>query len=428
MKENPDNREAEGARPDTGPAAPAPASVAAPDAAPERLWTGRFIGMILMRFFASFALNAYVAIMALYALNEFSSGEALAGLASGAFVIGAMVARFFTAKFTEVIGRNRLLRISAVAFLVTSLPYLLEPGVLGIGGLVAVRFFHGMANGVMSNTNTVAAADFIPRARMGEGLGYFSLGTTVALALGPMTALGLVHTVGYRAFFILGAVLAALCVAVAFTVRLREVELTAEERNDILHHTSLNQFLDFETLPLSVCMFIVCLCYSGVTAFLAPYTEGMGLMSAASTYFTVYAVLLLVMRPFVGKLEDKRGENFVIYPTLLMQVAGYVLISRLGGLPGIPGILAAAFIMSIGQGCFFTAMQALVMKGAKSQRLGVVTSTFFLFVDAGSGLGSAALGALVPGVGYDGMYLVCAGAAVLLGVYYTLVHGHRARK
>ena len=383
--------------------------------------------MILMRFFASFALNAYVAIMALYALNEFSSGEALAGVASGAFVIGAMVARFFTAKYTEVIGRTRLLRVSSVIFFATSLPYLLPPDYLGIWGLVAVRFAHGMANGVMSNTNTVAATDFIPHARMGEGLGYYSLGTTVALAVGPMLAISIVQSAGYRAFFILGSILAALCVVVAFTVQLRDIELSPEERDDILHHTSLNQFLDFETLPLSLCMLFACLCYSGVTAFLAPYTEGLGMLGAASLYFTVYAVLLVVVRPFAGRLEDRKGENFVIYPTLVMQVCGYVLISRLFALPVIVGILAAALFMSIGQGCFFTALQALVMKDAESQRLGVVASTFFLFVDAGSGLGSAVLGSLIPSVGYSGMYLVCGGMAIVLGIYYMLVHGARKR-
>ena len=381
--------------------------------------------MIFMRFFASFALNAYVSIMALYALEEFQSGEALAGVASGAFVIGAMVARFFTAKYTEVIGRNRLLRVSSVIFFATSLPYLLPPGFLGIWGLVAVRFVHGMAMGVVGNTNTVAATDFIPRDRMGEGLGYFSLGTTLALAVGPMSAISLVQFAGYRAFFILGIVLASLCVAVAFAVRLKEVELTPEERDDILHHNSPGQFIDFETLPLSLCMFFVCLCYSGVTAFLAPYTEGLGMLGTASLYFTVYAVLLVVVRPFAGKLEDRKGENFVIYPTLVMQVCGYTLISQLGTVPGVVGILAAAFIMSIGQGCFFTAMQALVMKHARSQRLGVVTSTFFLFVDAGSGLGSAVLGSLIPAMGYSGMYLVCGGVAIILGIYYTLIHGRK---
>lgn len=398
------------------------------DPAPERLWTREFIAMVAVRFFASFALNSYTAVMALYAMNEFAAGEGTAGIAAGMFVIGAMVARFFTAKYTEVIGRDRLLKLSSVAFLVTSIPYVISPSALGIGGLVAVRFFHGMANGVMSNTNTVAVSDFMPRSRLGEGLGYYALGTTVSLAVGPMTALALVHSVGYRAFFILGIVLAAACVAVVFTVKVPNVELSADERDALLHRVSLDQFVDLPTLPLALCMFFACLCYSGVTAFLAPYMENLGYPTLASVYFTVYAVLLLVFRPTVGRLEDRHGENFVIYPTMLFMVAAYVLLANVGALGGLWGIVLVAVIMSAGQGSYFTAMQALVMKRASSVRMGVVTSTFFLFVDAGSGLGSAVLGHLVPGIGYGGMYLVCAGVVVCVAVYYFAVHGRKHRR
>ena len=415
----------------TSVAAPAPAADAAQvsqppsSPAPERLWTRQFVGMIFMRFFTSFALNAYVSIMALYAMERFAAGEGMAGVASGAFIIGAMVMRFFTAKYTEIIGRTRLMRGSAVAFFLTSLPYLLSPEFLGIWGLVAVRLAHGMSMGVLANTNAVAITEFVPHHRLGEGLGYFSLGTTMALAVGPLTAITLVQTVGYPAFFIVGAVMAALCAVTAFTVRLRGVVLAPEERDRLLHHTSIDQFIDFPTLPLALCMFVMCLCYAGVQAFLAPFTEELGQANLASIYFTVYALLLLLTRPMVGKLEDRRGENFVVYPTVLFAAIGFVVLSRLTGLLG---ILASALLMSCGYGCFFTALQALVMKRAEPVRMGVVTSTFFLFVDSGNGLGSAVLGSLVPPLGYRGMFLVCAGVMVALGILYYAVHGRKATR
>ena len=390
-----------------------------------RLWTGQFIGMIFMRFFTSFALNAYTSIMALYAMERFAAGEALAGVASGAFIIGAMVSRFFTAKYTEIVGRTRLMRASAVAFFITALPYLLSPEFLGIWGLVAVRFLHGMSMGVLANTNSVAITEFVPPERLGEGLGYFSLGTTLALAIGPLTAITLVHAVGYPVFFIVGTVMAALCVMVAFMVRLKGVELSPEERDRILHHTSVDQFIDFPTLPMAVCMALMCMCYSGVQAFLAPFTEGLGQANLASIYFTVYAILLFAVRPVVGKLEDRRGENFVVYPTLLFAMSGFVVLSRLHGLGG---TLASAVLMSCGFGCLFTALQALAMKRAEPARMGVVTSTFFLFVDSGNGLGSAVMGSLVPLLGYRGMFLVCAVAVVGIGALYFVLHSRKAGK
>ena len=230
---------------------------------------------------------------------------------------------------------------------------------LGLAGLIVSRFFQGFAYGVLNNVNAVLVPEFIPPSRYGEGLGFYSLGTTVAIAVGPTIGLLLASNVGYTSLFAFGTVVSLLSCVIAARVQVTDVELSAEERHEIMHSFKLSQFIDVKTLPLAICMLFSGMCYAAVTAFLAPYTEELGLGWLASVYFVIYAVFLFVFRPTVGKLEDRFGENAVIYPCIMLMALGFTL---LGFLNGLILIILIALLLSAGNGSFVTAMQAIVVK------------------------------------------------------------------
>lgn len=56
-------------------------------------------------------------------------------------------------------------------------------------------------------------------------------------------------------------------------------------------------------------------------------------------------------------------------------------------------------------------------------RVGVATSTFYLFLDLGSGVGPILLGLVVTWLGFPAMFLAAAALAVISGVLYLVVHG-----
>ena len=63
-------------------------------------------------------------------------------------------------------------------------------------------------------------------------------------------------------------------------------------------------------------------------------------------------------------------------------------------------------ILGLGFGNFQSCAQAIALQGVKPERLGVATSTFFIFLDFGFGFGPYVLGLLVPIIGYQQLYLV----------------------
>ncbi|WP_237342519.1 hypothetical protein [Weissella cibaria] len=55
--------------------------------------------------------------------------------------------------------------------------------------------------------------------------------------------------------------------------------------------------------------------YAALQGDLAFFASSLHLVTFASYFFLVYAFVILLSRPFMGRLMDQHNENFVIYPT-----------------------------------------------------------------------------------------------------------------
>ncbi|ASN05400.1 MFS transporter [Virgibacillus necropolis] len=67
-------------------------------------------------------------------------------------------------------------------------------------------------------------------------------------------------------------------------------------------------------------------------------------------------------------------------------------------------LLLAGTLLAVGYGTIVSAAQAIAIKESPKHRVGLATSTFFIFMDTGMGLGPYLIGTIVPYVGYSGTY------------------------
>jgi MFS family permease len=118
-------------------------------------------------------------------------------------------------------------------------------------------------------------------------------------------------------------------------------------------------------------------------------------------FFLVYAVAVLVSRLFVGRIHDRQGDNAIIYPALAVFAAGLGLLALE---PAVWSIAAAGVLSGLGFGSLTPSVQAIAVTEAPEMRLGTATSTFYLMLDLGVGVGPVVLGALLPLTGYPGMF------------------------
>lgn len=392
---------------------------------PTKLWTGNFVLASIANLFISMVFYLLITSMALYAVERFHASDSTAGLASSMFIIGSVAARLFAGKLMEALGRKRLLVISLTVFVLASVLYI-PTGSLAL--LLLLRFVHGMAFGAGNTALSTAIQALIPPARRSEGTGYFGLSTTLSTAAGPYLAVLFASSGNYTAVFVFCTASAVVALTIAIFLKLPEaaprtaaVRATAAKRSRF----ALGSLIDRTALPISLVILVTGVAYSGIVSFLAPFMIQESMAEAASWFFMVYAATVLMSRLFAGRIQDKYGDNAVMYPLLVVFALG---MAALAVQPSNLSIMTAGALAGLGFGALMPCAQAIAVSVVPPARMGVATSTYFLMLDVGIGLGPVALGLFIPHVGYTGMFAGLSGLTVLaIGVYY-LAHGRLRRR
>ncbi|WP_101651277.1 MFS transporter [Brevibacterium ihuae] len=385
----------------------------------QRLWTRSFVLAFAVNLSMSLTFYLLMTSMAGYAIDRFGAAETVAGLASSGFIIGALVARVFAGKYLDFIGRRRMILGALIVFVVCGLLYI---PLAEVWAVIAVRVVHGIAFGAGNTAIMAAVQTVIPPARRAEGTGYFGTSTTLATAIGPFLAVLLAQQFGYAAMFLACALFSVAGCVLALGLRLPERTPSEEERADKWRLT-LTSIIDLGALRIAAVMLLTGMAYSIVLAFLAGHAAGIGTPEAASGFFLLFALVMLVARLVVGRIQDRYGDDVVMYPIFALFTLGLVLIALAdaGWM-----IVLAAVPMGLGFGSLFPSAQAIAVNVTAPHRVGLAISTFFIMLDLGTGLGPVLLGALVPGLGLSGVYLVCAGLVVAAAGVYFVFHGrHR---
>lgn len=108
-------------------------------------------------------------------------------------------------------------------------------------------------------------------------------------------------------------------------------------------------------------------------SFISVYAETRGIFEYVSLFFIAFAIAMVVVRPFTGKMYDTKGPNSVVYPSFLLYAAGLILLSNMHT---VSTLLIAGILIGIGYGSVVPCLQALAIQSAQKHRSGHATSTF----------------------------------------------------
>jgi MFS family permease len=129
-----------------------------------------------------------------------------------------------------------------------------------------------------------------------------------------------------------------------------------------------------------------------------------------------YAVTGLLLRPFAGRLADRRGRKpAVLLGSSLVAVAGFLYLLPLG----VAGLIGARLVLGAGEGTVFTAGSAWVVDMAPAERRGRVIGLYGLAVWSGLSVGPLVGELLLHGFGYTAVWLF-AGVSPLIGALIAL--------
>lgn len=385
-----------------------------------QLWTKDFLIVSLANFFLYFTYYLLIVFITVFATVKFHATPSEGGLASSIFVVGMLIGRLLSGDSIDRIGSKKMLFIGFAFFVMTTCLYFIANN---LTFLLIIRFFNGAGMGIASTATGTIVSRIIPNERRGEGTGYYALSVTLGAAIGPFLGMFIGQHADFNINFILCLILLLISFITLFFLRVPELEFNRKElgKKKIF---SFHNFFEEKALPISIIAFFIALGYSGILTFLTSYAQELNLVDAASFFFIVYAVFILLSRPFTGRWFDQKGENFVMYPSFLLFSLGLIILSQAH--QGI-ALLGAGALVGLGYGTFLSFAQAISIQVSPKERMGLATSTYFIFMDAGIGVGPFILGFFIPVMGYRGLYVILAGVVFVCLFLYFFMHGKKAK-
>ncbi|GAQ18692.1 MFS transporter [Oceanobacillus picturae] len=380
----------------------------------EKIWTRSFISIFMTQFLVFVVFYTLITTLPLYVIQEMDGTEAQGGLVVTSILIAAIAVRPFSAGLLDRIGKKKGLVLSVSVFTLTTFIYI---GIESFVPLMILRFIHGLSFGVITTATGAIAADLIPPARRGAGLGYFAMSMNLAVVAGPFIGLSLLQFVSFKTLFIILSIFMIAGILSTLLVHVKEpvgAETTVKKGK-----LSIHSLVELKALPIAIIASLISLAYASILSFISVYAESIGLAAAASFFFLVFAGVMLLSRPSLGRAFDSRGARFVILPCLLIFVAGLVMLSITSSAWM---LFVAAALIGLGYGTLLPSFQTMAIQTAEPARSGHATATFFMLYDAGIALGSFIWGLVVSGYGYQSLYLVCAVLVLVVMVLFNMYY------
>ncbi len=388
----------------------------------EKLWTKQFLIVSLINFMITLMFYLLIVTIASYAQSKYGASTSTAGLVSSIFIIGSLIGRLGTGRVIGDLGTKKTLWTGLVFFTITSILYF---AAFNIGLLIIIRLLQGIAVGIAGTATGTIIAQILPNTRKGEGIGYYSLSAILATAIGPFIGILLLKAEnGFQWIFALNIVLSFVCLIIYAVVKI-DVSLPKSSSQPLEKSSLISKFIEPRALPISMVALLIGFSYSGVMSFLSFYALEVDLVSAASYFFLIYAIVVIISRPFTGKLLDTKGANIVAYPCFVLFALGMFLFSQ--ATAGWMLLLAAA-LMGFGYGNFNSIAQSVAVKVTPPHRFGLATSTYFILYDIGLGIGPFLLGFIVPYSGYRPIFLSMVILIVICIPLYHLLHGRKDKE
>ena len=383
----------------------------------DRLWSPAFINYGVSS--GIFYMTQYVLVATLpIILTSELGGSALdAGLAMTYFQIGTILCRPFAGRLIDGLDKRVILLISSALFFVIMGLFNLTTSLQTI---FVLRGLHGAIFALGTTVMAALAVVVLPASRKGEGINMFAVFSNIAMVLGPAVGLYALQAYGSSALYMFLTIMTALAFILSNVIRLPK-EL-AKPKQKKSKGWSISQFIEKRSLPWALMGLFIGFTYSGVLVFIPIELNSMGAGVWGSVFFAIFALMIIISRPLVGKVYARYGSRFVIYPGVGLFIVGLAIL----GVVSTPvGIICTAPLLGLGYGAAQPAFQALAVRSAPIERAGVSTATYFLALDIAVGAGSVILALIANALGYQYLYQITSLIMIIaLALYHFVIRKH----
>ena len=379
-----------------------------------RLWSPAFTNYGISSGILYMTQYVLVAALPIVITSELSGSDLDAGLAMTYFQIGTILCRIFAGRLIDGFNKRIVLLISTALFFIIMGLFNFTTS---LEAVFVLRGLHGVVFALGTTVIATLAVLVLPPNRKGEGVNMFAIFSNIAMVLGPAIGLYALSSYGSMALYIFLTVMTGLAMVLSNIIPLsKELALPKQSKYKGWH---ISQFIENKSLPWALMGLFIGFTYSGVLVFIPIELNSMGAGIWGSAFFAIFALMIIISRPIVGKIYARYGSKIIIYTGLGLFILGLFVL----GLAITPlAILFTAPLLGLGYGAAQPAFQALAIQSAPIERAGVSTTTYFLALDISVGAGSVILAVLASAWGYQYLYMFTALVMVIaLALYHIWV-------
>lgn len=361
----------------------------------------------LANFAHSLAFHSYLHLPGF--LQKLGAKEFAIGVIMAVAFLTAILARPAVGRLMDDYGRRPMALAGGGLNIATSMGYLFIDA-LG-PALLALRVLHGVALGVLFTVLFTIAADVIPAERRAHGIALFGVSGMFPLALGGLVGDWILVDGDYsRLFwFILGCAVLGLLVS---------LPLTETHVKSGLARVSFARVVgSFVLRPLWIVGLAFAFALAAFFIFLKTWILELGVGSLGEV-MGWYVATAIFLRVFFGGLPERLGYKRVLYPAILVTMAGVasLALATTTFWLDVSGVLCGA-----GHAFAFPVISALIVQRADPESRGSAVAMFTALFDVGALLGGPSLGFVAEHLGYPSMFAAAAGTGLLAtGLFWQM--------
>lgn len=373
-----------------------------------KLWSRNYIIALLTNLFMYLGFYLLAPTLTTYA-KQIGGTSFQASMVVSVFSITGLVCRFSTDAVCNKLGKKLVILGGLCILGLTTLSYVFMP----ITGVIALRAVQGVGWGIGSTAIAAVFSEIVPEKRRGEGMGYYSLSMIVSMSVATVIAIMVMNKYNFN-------VIAALSITfVIISVLLLQglvINKGIKAKNDTVNKKSFSIGEVFEKnalLPSFLC-FLLAVTFCGIMSYIMIYGKEIK-MNNIWLYFAGHVVAILVTRPFIGKIVDRKGHLPVILPGAVSMIIGLIILSYVHSLPT---LVVASLFYGLGYGAVQPSLQVWAVNRSPEHRKVAANGTFLSSMDLGFTFGAIALSFIADGSGYAVMYRTSSIFMVIfLGIY-----------
>ena len=378
-----------------------------------KLWTNQYVIIILLSLvmFASFyMITAGFPIF----VSTISDNPAIAGIMTTTLMVASLLTRFFASVIIQKVNMKLLLIISLIYFLGTIALTFVNTS---IGFLIVIRALQGIGFSMLTILVFTMSSNIVPKSRLGEGIVFFAMSTSVGTTLGPLIAISYLANYSFRSMMMITLGLMAFSLLCSFFTKNTKVEKEKESHDATNNEPFYKYMFDKRVLLPCILVSFNYIAIAGTVNFMGAFGKEINVGGRISQFFIAQGIAMVIVRAFSGKIFDKFGHRILIIPG---AIAGAIGLGLLGFSTSMWMVWISGVLFGIAFAIIHPIIQAWALTLVPPEKKATANSMLLIFIDAGLAIGSVGLGFLAKVVGYGMTFSYSAAFMIIILILYLI--------